>query len=546
MRRTSTLLLNLLLILGLMLSAGLAASFGTTGQRAASAAASGPPAGTMPALAGPRAKKHKHERKHNDRKKDRKHDRKHGHKHRGKRVPTGILPGGETDNPFGPNGKLSAKDHYIVRLKPATDNAARSSKAVARDIAGITPTFVYSHVFDGFAAVIPPDKLDAVRHDPRVAAVMPDFVVYADAQSIPTGIRRIDDDENPTAHIDGNDERVDVDVAVIDTAGKGTHEDLNQYAWANCTPSHDNSDDQGHGTHVSGIIGALDNGVGVVGVAPGARIWNLRSLVAVNGGGGSGLGSWIICGLDLVTQYATDQGDGLGDIEVANLSLGGTGTDSTCQGDLYHLAFCQAVDAGVTVVVAAGNSHANASGFVPAAYDEVITVSALADSDGQPGGVGGPTPEGSPDDTLADFSNFGADVDIAAPGVDILSTVPTGSCQFCDPSGYGVLSGTSMASPHVAGAAALYLATHAGATPAQVKAALLAARENVALPNDPDGINEGVLNVGAAFSGLSASKDHARSPAAEAKQAKGGKHAESKHGKSQHGKQKSKNRKKKH
>jgi subtilisin family serine protease len=146
------------------------------------------------------------------------------------------------------------------------------------------------------------------------------------------------------------------------------------------------------------------------------------------------------------------------------------------------------------MVVAAGNSSQNAADFVPATYAEVITVSALADSDGQPGGFGPATSSGR-DDTLATFSNFGADINIAAPGVDIFSTVPTGTCQFCNPTGYGLLSGTSMASPHVAGAAALYLATHPGASPAQVKNELLATREVVALPNDPDGIAEGVLRV---------------------------------------------------
>jgi subtilisin len=123
---------------------------------------------------------------------------------------------------------------------------------------------------------------------------------------------------------------------------------------------------------------------------------------------------------------------------------------------------------------------------VPAAYDEVITVSALADSDGRPGGDGRATTQGA-DDSLADFSNFGADVDIAAPGVDILSTVLGGYAR-----GYG----TSVASPHVAGAAALFLAKQPGATPAEVKAHLLSTRKEIVLPNDPDAINEGVLYVG--------------------------------------------------
>lgn len=540
MRRASTLLLNVLVILGLTLSTVLVATAPAPTQAAPS---SGPAADAATDLAGPRAKKnknknkHKHEKKKKERKKDRKHkdrkkDRKQGQTRGSQPVelPTGLLPAADTVDPVAPDGTIDATDRYIVRLKPAAESALRSTEVVAQEIGGITPTHVYSHVFEGFAAVIPPDKLDDVRNDPRVAAVVPDAVVYAFAQEIPTGIRRIEADDNPTADIDGTDERVDIDVAVLDTAGKGTHEDLNIHAWANCTPSHENGDDHGHGTHVGGTIGALDNADGVVGVAPGARLWNLRVLIGLSEGGGSGLNSWIICGLDIATQYATPQGDGLGDIEVANLSLGGSGFEGTCQNNPYHLAYCEAVDAGVTVVVAAGNSDTNAANFVPAAFDEVITVSALADSNGEPGAAGPPTSSG-PDESLATFSNWGDDVDIAAPGVDILSTVPGGSCEICDPSGYLDISGTSMASPHVAGAAALYLATHAGATPAQVKAAIIDSREEVALPNDPDGINEGVLNVGEDFQALSLASDVATAANADGRQAKDGKNAKAKNGK---------------
>ena len=116
--------------------------------------------------------------------------------------------------------------------------------------------------------------------------------------------------------------------------------------------------------------------------------------------------------LDFVTANAST-------IEVANMSLGGAGFDpgTGCStGDALHDAICRSVQAGVTYVVAAGNSNANASGTVPAAYDEVITVSALADFNGQPGGGAAPTCRSDVDDTRADFSNFGADIDIMAPG----------------------------------------------------------------------------------------------------------------------------------
>jgi subtilisin len=194
---------------------------------------------------------------------------------------------------------------------------------------------------------------------------------------------------------------------------------------------------------------------------------------------GGGLWSEIVCGLDWVAANS-------GTIDVVNMSLAGNGTDGPCAGTPLHNAVCRVVNAGIPVVVAAGNAGKDAASTIPATYDEVITVSALADSDGLPGGVGAATTRGA-DDSLADFSNFGPDVDIAAPGVSILSTVPGGYV-----SGWG----TSMASPHVAGAAALFRAKHTGASPAEVKAYLLSTRKDIALPHDPDGVNEGVLYIG--------------------------------------------------
>ena len=153
------------------------------------------------------------------------------------------------------------------------------------------------------------------------------------------------------------------------------------------------------------------------------------------------------------------------------MSLGGSGTDpkdgvvGDCRTkNAYHDAVCRSVGAGTTYVVAAGNNAADASTRVPAAYDEVITVSALADFDGRPGGAAAPTCRTDQDDTLADFSNVGRDVDLIAPGVCITSTWLAG--------GLHTISGTSMAAPHVAGAAALYKAEHPLAKPAEVRLAL--------------------------------------------------------------------------
>ena len=158
------------------------------------------------------------------------------------------------------------------------------------------------------------------------------------AQTVPTGVNRADADLSPTAAIDGTDQRVNVDVAVIDTGVDLDHPDLNvhQAEAKNCSlfglfPSAD--DDNGHGSHVAGTIGALDNSIGVVGVAPGARIWPVKVLSAA----GVGLNSDVICGIDYVAANANQ-------IEVANMSLGGEGTDDgNCgrtDGDAEHLAIC--------------------------------------------------------------------------------------------------------------------------------------------------------------------------------------------------------------
>ena len=387
-------------------------------------------------------------------------------------------------------------DHYIITLQPNQNAAAVANEMALTHVLGVG--HVYRHALNGFSARVPQGRLNALGSDPRVVSIVQDQYVSIDKppcatppcsgtdgskggtppppQVLPKGILRINGDLSSTASGNGSGS-VDIDVAVIDT-GIYKHPDLNVVGGKNCSSGKGYNDGNGHGTHVAGTIGALDNNFGVVGVAPGARLWAVRVL------NNAGSGSWssVICGIDFVTANA-------GTIKVANMSLGGSGSKGSCSDGGLHEAICNSVNAGVTYVVAAGNESDDAANHVPAAYDEVITVSALADFNGEPGGGASPTCRSDVDDTLANFSNYGADVDIIAPGVCILSTWNDG--------GYNTISGTSMASPHVTGAAALYIANQPGASPAQVKADLInSGSNNWNNSDDPDGIKEPLLDVG--------------------------------------------------
>jgi subtilisin len=334
----------------------------------------------------------------------------------------------------------AGQQSYIVVLDAGTENVA----AVAADAARVhngEVGFVYQHAIKGFSISVNPQGAAALARNPQVAYVEADQPRSIVTQTVLTGIQRIFADDNTNIDIDGSDDfRVDVDVAIIDTGIDFEHPDLSVVGGVDCSGgspfrsscSSGGDDDHFHGTHVAGTVAAIDNAEGVVGVAPGARLWAVKVLNS----NGSGYVSWIVAGIDWIAAQ--------GNIEVANMSLGGSGFSQA-----EYDAIQGAVETGVAFAVAAGNSDDDAANYSPAAFDNVLTVSALADFDGEPGGLGSPTCRDDQDDTLADFSNWGSAVQIAAPGVCILSTFPI------EDGSYGTISGTSMASPHAAGALAL-------------------------------------------------------------------------------------------
>ena len=360
-------------------------------------------------------------------------------------------------------------DRYIVVWVDSVDSERETDDFERAE--RVRADFRYSHAIKGFAAALSSTHLAALSRNPKVKFVSPDREVHAigsvpiaAGDSAPTGVRRID-----AASATNANEASTVAVAVIDTGIQLTHPDLNAVAGKNCiTSGASPNDDNGHGTHVSGTIGARNNGAGVIGVAPGSKVYAVKVL------NGQGSGTWgqVICGIDWVTANAATL-----NIKVASMSLGGSGSnDNNCGNsnfDALHQAICRSTAAGVTYVVAAGNSAVNFAASAPASYPEALTVTAMSDSDGIAGGTGGaPTCRtGETDDAFATFSSFAVAAaeqnhTVAAPGVCIGSTWLS--------SGYTTISGTSMATPHVSGTVALCLGSGglagpcSGMTPAQI------------------------------------------------------------------------------
>lgn len=397
----------------------------------------------------------------------------------------------------------AANDRFldvIVTLNDEVSGPGRAeNRAFAAEIArqhGVKANHTYGTVFTGFSARIPEASLRRLRNDPLVANVEFDREAHAfmgppgggggsGPEVVPWGVARVG----------GGADASGQHIYIIDTGIDSDHADLaanigNGFAAVACkggTCIQSWDDDNGHGTHVSGSASAIDNDIAVIGVAPGATLHAVKVLAR----SGSGSFSGIIAGIDWMTNEVVARGQPA----VANMSLGGGGsksgtcTDSGFTGtDTFHMAVCNAKNAGVVFVVAAGNDGADAQNAVPAAYDDaVITVSATSSNDDWPSW------SNWGDNTASWTSNASAPVAIAAPGVSILSTWNDGATN--------TISGTSMASPHVAGGAALFLRNSPqqanGTAFANTRGALLASAESTAGFSNTSGKlhNEDFLDV---------------------------------------------------
>ena len=345
--------------------------------------------------------------------------------------------GGELAPLTVPQGGQPLKDRYIVVFDKDTSDRAVRAAARSADLQGGEVLHTFRSALDGFAAELPTQALDGLRRNPDVAYIEQDTVVTLSAagqQSPATwGLDRIDQAALPLNNsysyaASGQG----VTAYVIDTGILTTHQEFSgraRHGYSAISDGRGSTDCNGHGTHVAGTVGGE-----TYGVAQDVSLVAVRVLDCQ----GSGSNSGVIAGVDYVTGNASGP-------SVANMSLGGS--DSTA----LDTAVRNSIAAGVTYAVAAGNDNANACSGSPNRVAEALTVGSSTKTDAR-----------------SSFSNYGSCLDLFAPGSDITSAWHTGT------SATNTISGTSMASPHVAGAVALYLEDNPSASPATVSSAVVA------------------------------------------------------------------------
>ncbi len=367
-------------------------------------------------------------------------------------VLAGALASAQTQLPAEPTPELpELPGRYVIVLDDDVRDPARVAGEMAR-VRGLEVGFVYNSALKGFSAIMSDEQVTRLRADGRVDHIEPDAVVKGAAPELPWGVDRVDADLSSTRAGNGSGAVMGVNAYVIDS-GIADNPDLNVVDHVNFTGGQ-NTDCNGHGTHVAGTLAARDNrpsGGGlldlpllddgerpkevVVGVAPGAPLTGVKVLNCNNVGTLSG----VIKGIDWVTANAKEPA-------VANLSLGGAASKALDD------AVRKSASRGIFYSVAAGNDGKDACRYSPAragagTNNGIVTVAATNRSD-----------------TETSWSNYGPCVDIWAPGENILSTAKGGGTM--------IMSGTSMASPHVGGGGVLYRSTHPNAKPASVEAAL--------------------------------------------------------------------------
>ncbi|MFD3382055.1 MULTISPECIES: S8 family peptidase [unclassified Streptomyces] len=346
-------------------------------------------------------------------------------------LPAHAAPEGQIS---GADGAGAVSGSYIVTLKGGTKAPSKAGKAVATKY-GAKISHTYSTALNGYAVKADERQAERLAADSRVASVSRDATVAVEHRQSdpPWGLDRVDQQDLPldSSYTWPESAGRGVTAYVIDTGVRITHKDFGgraSHGWDFVDNDATAQDGQGHGTHVAGTIAGT-----TYGVAKQANVVAVRVL----DDNGAGTLSQVIAGIDWVTKNARKPA-------VANMSLGGLADPQ------LDAAVRNSIASGVTYTVAAGNDGLPASLSSPARVKEAVTVGASDKKDAR-----------------ADFSNWGARLDLFAPGVNVTSA------SNASDTGRATFSGTSMASPHAAGAAALYLADHAWATPADVSKALV-------------------------------------------------------------------------
>ncbi|GAA4605631.1 subtilisin family serine protease [Actinoplanes octamycinicus] len=321
---------------------------------------------------------------------------------------------------------------YVVVLKSGEADRSRADRITRRY--GGTVSRVFGHAVEGWTAKLSAAQAARLAADPAVAAVEADQTVrIAGTQTgAPWGLDRIDQRTRPLNNTFVYGPSTGVTVYVVDTGITVTHQDFGgraSYGYDAVDGDTVAQDGNGHGTFVAGVAAGTTYGVAKTANVVGVRVLDNN---------GSGTTAGVIAGIDWVTANATPGRS------VANLSLGG-GTSST-----LDAAVRRSISAGIPYAIAAGNSGVNASGSSPARVTEALTVGATDSAD-----------------TRASWSNYGSVLDLFAPGVSITSAWRTSNTATYTG------SGTSFAAPHVAGAVALYLSAHPGASVTTVNAAIV-------------------------------------------------------------------------
>ncbi|MBO3679833.1 S8 family peptidase [Streptomyces sp. NEAU-YJ-81] len=360
---------------------------------------------------------------------------------------------------YGTQSKSAVDGSFIVMLKGGKSvKAAAEGKDLAEQYGGKLSR-TYDSAINGFSASgLSDTEAKRLAADPSVAKVVQNhrYTVKGTQENPPSwGLDRIDqeDTEGDKAYNYPDSAGEGVTAYVVDTGVRTSHKDFEGRATSgfDAIDNDDDADDgNGHGTHVAGTIAGAEHGV-----AKKAKVVAVRVLDDQ----GSGTTEQVVAGIDWVTE--NHEGP-----SVANMSLGGTPDEA------LDAAVQKAIDSGVTFAVAAGNESSDASQSSPARVKDAITVASSTDQDEQ-----------------SDFSNYGDVVDIFAPGSDITSDWNT------DDDATNTISGTSMATPHVVGAAAVYLSGHQDAKPADVAKALTDGATADKISNPGDGTPNKLLKV---------------------------------------------------